>query len=192
MEELLLQIFYLLMRYLHIVATALLLGGTLFYEMVVPVAIGDLKDEHQLSVFARARWVFRSIVYVSVVLLLLSGGVSTYRNWKNYEREEQAMHQAVSQTNQPREPLLNVLRPRFWWSFHTAISLVAMVIAVMLVRGARPPDRPIQWMRLNLVLLLVAVLMGSATRNARLRLSETTQQLEIDRPRPHVLLEEQP
>ena len=41
----------------------LLVGGFLFYEMVVPMAIADLKEEAQIAVFARARWVFRWIIW---------------------------------------------------------------------------------------------------------------------------------
>jgi hypothetical protein len=177
MYDLLVQLFYLLARYLHIVSTALLLGGTLFYEMVVPLAIGDLKNEQQLYIFARARWVFRSIVYLSAAMLLLSGVVSTYRNWPIYEREEQSLQAMVYPPHHPPPPSYNVLRPRFWWALHTAIGLVSIVIAVLLVTGPRPPDRPIQWMRLNIVLLLVTILMASATRNARLRLSEESAEL---------------
>ncbi len=47
------NLLYLISRYVHIVCTTLLVGGTLFYEMVVPVAIGELKSEQQLLVFGR-------------------------------------------------------------------------------------------------------------------------------------------
>jgi len=77
-DDLWTNIILLLSRYLHIVCVTLLVGGTLFYEMVVPVAIGDLKTEQQLSVFARARWVFRWIVWLSAGILLISGTVTTW------------------------------------------------------------------------------------------------------------------
>src|SRR5437667_3611284 len=80
MRELVLNLFFLLSRYIHVVATTLLVGGTLFYEMVVPVAIGELKTEQQLAVFARMRWVFRWVVYSSAIALILTGSVSVYRN----------------------------------------------------------------------------------------------------------------
>jgi len=78
---------YMLGRYVHIVCATLLVGGTLFYEMVVPIAIDDLRQEQQLSVFARARWVFRRIVWVAAALILLSGIVSTRNHWQEYSAE---------------------------------------------------------------------------------------------------------
>src|SRR6185437_1904781 len=81
------HILFLLSRYIHIVCTTLLVGGTLFYEMVVPAAIADLKEEQQLSVFARARWMFNGVVWTSVILLLLSGIVSSRRHWLDYTRD---------------------------------------------------------------------------------------------------------
>src|SRR3569833_891769 len=81
MLESLSNLFFLFSRYLHIVATTLIVGGTLFFELVVPLAIGELKNEVQLVLFARMRWIFRSVVYISTVTLLLTGAISMYRNW---------------------------------------------------------------------------------------------------------------
>src|SRR5688572_31092031 len=78
----------LISRYLHIACTTVLVGGTLFYEMVVPAAIDELKTEQQLDVFGRARWVFRRLVWVSAVLLVLSGIVSSRKHWHEYSRPE--------------------------------------------------------------------------------------------------------
>src|SRR5437773_3878361 len=80
MRELILNLFFLLSRYIHVVATTVLVGGTLFYEMVVPPAIDELKTEQQLVVFARMRWVFRWVVYSSAIALVLTGAVSIYRH----------------------------------------------------------------------------------------------------------------
>src|ERR1700683_354982 len=74
-------------RYMHLVCATLLVGGTLFYEMVVPVAIEELKPEQQLVIFARARWVFKWIVWISVIILAGAGIVSSWANWPQYETE---------------------------------------------------------------------------------------------------------
>ena len=50
------DIVYPLSRWLHIVCTTLIVGGTLFFELVLPIAIEDLKREQQLYVFARRGW----------------------------------------------------------------------------------------------------------------------------------------
>src|SRR5215210_5753481 len=82
------DIVYPLSRWLHIVCTTLILGGTLFFELVLPAAIEDLKREQQLYVFARARWVFRWVVWIGVGGLLLSGAVSLFRQWDTYHTGE--------------------------------------------------------------------------------------------------------
>src|SRR5580658_1829555 len=77
-----------LARYLHIVCVTALVGGTLFYEMVVPVAIDDLRPEAQLLVFARARWVFKWIVWLSAAIIIVTGIVSTWSHWSQYSNEQ--------------------------------------------------------------------------------------------------------
>src|SRR5438477_12616471 len=82
------DILYPLSRWLHIVCTTLIVGGTLFFELVLPIAIEDLKREQQLYVFARARLVFRWVVWTGVAGRLLSGVVLRGRIWKPSPREE--------------------------------------------------------------------------------------------------------
>ena len=63
-------------RWAHIVASTLLAGGILFFEFVVPVATEDLIEEQRLAVFGRARWSFRRIVNLCVLVLVVSGAIS--------------------------------------------------------------------------------------------------------------------
>ncbi|MFN4243368.1 MAG: hypothetical protein ACK4PI_09035 [Tepidisphaerales bacterium] len=146
-------LFYIVCRYLHVVCTTLLVGGTLFYEMVVPVAIGELRTESQLAVFGRARWVFRWIVWLCAVVILLTGCVITYQYWTPYT--------SLGVADAPP------LRPGWWWAAHTAAGVLAILVSLMLTVGARPPDHPLTWMRFNLVLLLVVMFLASATRHVR-------------------------
>lgn len=165
------KLLFLLARYGHIVAGALLVGGTLFYEMVVPQAIEELKNESQLSVFARARWVFKGIVLGSVVVLLITGVLSVYRNWHAYWGGEERLGQQLSSLQGVQ--FIPPVVPVPWWVIgHAVLGLVGMVIAVVLVMGRTPPSRPIRWMRLNLAILLVAIFLASATRHVRLSLLE--------------------
>lgn len=153
----------LISRYLHIACTTVLVGGTLFYEMVVPAAIDELKEHQQLDVFGRARWVFKRIVWISAVLLVISGAISTRKHWKTYTDEP-----APSVSTPVVEPLPDVLRrPGWWWAAHASTGALAVLIAVYLTTVARPPDHPIGWMRLNLVILLVVIFLASATRHVR-------------------------
>jgi hypothetical protein len=173
---------FLIGRYIHIVCTALLVGGTLFYEMVVPVAIGELKSEQQLLVFGRARWMFRSIVWVSAFLLIISGVVSTIANWNSYRLSGVPAASVVTPTTSPTAPRLDpvavmmpsdlslsnpAMRPDWWWVAHASTGTIAVMIALSLTYGATPPARPVQWMRVNLTILLVVIFLATATRQVR-------------------------
>jgi hypothetical protein len=161
----------LIARYLHIVCTTLLVGGTLFYEMVVPVAIDELKQEQQLAVFARARWVFRRIVWISAFLLIFSGIISTTKHWGAYNQAELAAQPAAGATTQPDTDRLNptsiAWKPGWWWAAHASTGAIAVLIALFLTSFKRPPSHPIGWMRLNLVILLIVIFLASATRHVR-------------------------
>lgn len=173
---------FLIGRYIHVVCTALIVGGTLFYEMVVPVAIGELKSEQQLLVFGRARWMFRSIVWGSAFMLVVSGIVSTIDNWNSYRLSGLPQTAVVSPGYQPRTPAIDpraatmpsdlsvsnpAMRPDWWWVAHASTGTIAVMIALSLTYGASPPAKPVQWMRINLTILLVVIFLATATRQVR-------------------------
>lgn len=168
---------YLLARYLHIVCATVLVGGTLFYEMIVPQAITELRDEHQLAIFARARWFFRSLVWISGGVLLLSGLISSVGHWNGYTKaevaalrsaamDEPADHAATTRPGED-EPAA-VVRPGWWWAAHASTGVIGVLIAISLTTGRRPPENPVRWMRLNLGILLIVMFLGTATRQVRL------------------------
>ena len=164
----------LISRYLHIACTAVLVGGTLFYEMVVPAAIDELKTEQQLDVFGRARWVFKRIVWISAILLVLSGAISTRRHWAAYQAEPIPTYSPPIPTAPDDEVMPSVLRrPGWWWAAHASTGALAVLIALYLTTVPRPPDHPIGWMRLNLVILLIVIFFASATRHVRLFNADT-------------------
>jgi hypothetical protein len=187
MNEQTISFLFLLGRYLHVISASLLLGGTLFYELIVPVAIDDLKDEQKLAVFARARWAFRWIVWCCVAALLLSGLVSSYRNWYAYSGGEiAAMRNAAEPQSGPggsSAPNLGatidtrsgaqLVGAGRWWLAHAVIASMAILLALGLIIGGTPPRYPLVWMRVNLLVLLVAIFLASTTRHLRLRLIET-------------------
>ena len=163
----------LIARYLHIVCATLLVGGTLFYEMVVPVAIADLRPEIQLAIFGRARWFFRQIVWGSALVIILSGIVSAYRHWQIYNQAEQTIEWIGPDNNvEYATPPAAAARPGWWMVAHASVGFMAVFISVSLTIGGSPPDHPIRWMRLNLIVLLIVIFLGSATRQVRLNIDE--------------------
>jgi uncharacterized membrane protein len=137
------SIFFPVNRWLHMVAMALLVGGTLFYEFVIPKAIEDLKEESQLAVLGRVRWIFRGIVLIGAAMLVISGIVSTWRNWPFYTGDYSSVC--------------------FWLGLHAGLGLIAVTIAVMLTLGDRVPRHPIAWLRVNFVVMLVALFVADLT-----------------------------
>ncbi len=172
-REVLINLAFLLSRYLHIVASALLVGGTLFYELIVPVAIDDLKDEQKLAVFARARWAFRWIVWCSSLVLLVTAVASSYRNWYAYNGEEARLTEPWSNDGAATPHRFHVQGVGHWWLAHAAGGALGLTIALSLVRGASPPRYPLVWMRINLLILLVVIFLASTTHHVRMRLLES-------------------
>jgi hypothetical protein len=171
---------YVVSRYLHLVAAALIVGGTLFYLWVVPFAIAELKPESQQIVFARARLIFRRTVFVAAILLIISGAVIAGRGLWIYQGKQIPVLREAAMLSHPNSPPTHDLdhpdvfeKPALWFSLHVAASLLCLGIAIALVRGGRPPLAPITWMRINFALLLVTILLAVLTRNARQRLGDS-------------------
>jgi hypothetical protein len=175
MSDAMINFFFLLSRYVHIVATTVIVGGTLFFELVVPLAIQELKTEMQLALFGRMRWLFRKVVYTSTAALIITGSVSAYRNWSVIDGSfirflgERSSAQKIEALQDAS--IMN--RPRGWFIAHIVSGVVSIVISLLLVAGGRPPERPLQWMRLNLLILMVAIFVASASRNARQNLFQS-------------------
>lgn len=161
------SLIYLIARYLHIVCGTLIVGGTLFFEMVVPVAIADLKSEQQLAIFARARWVFRQIVWSSAVALILSGAIATARQWKFYTHPEGPVIGVTAEGAVQRAKVSPWQRTDWWWIAHVSTGCMAVFVSLMLTIGPNPPTYPLQWMRLNLIILLIVIFLGSVARHVR-------------------------
>jgi hypothetical protein len=174
METNLATFLLLLNRYLHVIAAALLIGGTLFYELIVPVAIDELKDPQKLSVFARARWAFRWIVWCSLAVLLITGAISSWRNFPGYNGHE-AYSLGYSGSFSAERPY-HLVGPGYWWLAHALLGLLGLGVAVALVLGRTPPRYPLIWMRINLVILMIVIFLASTTRDIRHRLIESQMQ----------------
>ena len=143
-------------RWLHIIATATLIGGALFYEFVIPKAIEELKDETQLAVLGRVRWVFRRLVIFSTIVICISGLVETWHTWPSYNG-----------------PNYSAARP--WWGYHAIAGVLAMGMVVRITLGDRVPRHPIAWLRVAFVVMLVAAFLASLTRHVRLSIEEDIQ-----------------
>src|SRR5450432_3094891 len=113
-------------RWLHIVCTTLLVGGTLFYEFVIPKAIEDLKEETQLAVLGRVRWFFGRIVILSALILIVTGCISVFHQWRLYN---------------------GIFRDVRWWMYlHIALGVLTLVVGVASMVRTRAPRTPLTWL----------------------------------------------
>ena len=140
-------------RWLHIIAMAALVGGTLFYEFVIPKAIEDLKPESRLAVIGRTRWAFRRLVTLSVVTLLVTGAISTWRLWPLYHGRYATAYP--------------------WVAMHIGLGVLGALVALGLTFGLSVPPRPFLWLRVNFVILLVVAYTAAVSRHIRLSISDT-------------------
>ena len=169
MNESLANLFFLLSRYVHIVATTIIVGGTLFFELVVPLAIGELRNEVQLALFGRMRWCFRWVVYSCTAALILTGSALIYRNRSVLNGEFiQVLNQMIGEEKvQAMHDESPLNRPRLWFIAHLIAGFMSIALALSLVVGGRPPDEPLRLMRLNLLVLMLAIFLASASRASR-------------------------
>lgn len=151
---------YLIARYGHIVAAMLLIGGLMFHEMVVPLALSDEREESRLALFARTRWSFRRIVWGCLALILLSGSVMSYHRVPVYLQQEYSVGDMAG--GFPHTLPIG-LRTGWWWVAHISTGIMAMMISLYVIAGDRPIAHPVSWLRLDLVMLLVVVFIGSVT-----------------------------
>jgi hypothetical protein len=176
MFDSILDLLYILNRYVHIVCTTVLVGGTLFCEFIVPQAIDELKREQQLSVFGRARWSFRALVWTCAILLVISGIVSSARRWQDYTGAQQDASRVPINAPEPlRRVASDFRRPGWWWAAHVSTGVVALCIAVSLMTVRRPPAHPLYWLRLSLIILLVVMFLATTARHMRLASYESTE-----------------
>lgn len=156
-------------RWLHLVASTMLVGGVLFFVFVVPIATADLKAEQQVTVFGRARWMFRKVVGWSLVALVVTGCLSLWRMWTIY-----------SGVRSDAPGLWSGSAP--WAVSHLAVAVVGAAILVRVTATRKIHGHPVPWMWVVLALLLIDILLASISRQMRLDIDDRMLQP------PHVLL----
>jgi uncharacterized membrane protein len=144
-------------RWVHMVASTLLVGGVLFFEFVVPLATADLRGEQRMAVFGRARWVFRGVALLSVVLLTLSGVLSAWQMWPTYQTDD-AHYGGMIYGSRP------------WLLGHVVLGVLGFFIVLRVTNTTRVAPRPVGWLRALLVILLVSLFLASVARHVRLHM----------------------
>jgi uncharacterized membrane protein len=136
-----------LMRYLHVVAACLAVGGAFFIRFLLPIGTRDLEAEAKDFVLLRSRRAFKMVVHPAMLAFIVSGVYNSIRLFPQYKANP---------------PLLHGL-----WGTHILIALVIFTISIMLLKGVQPPRSHRMWMKLNVGLMLVVILVASSLKWAR-------------------------
>jgi uncharacterized membrane protein len=148
-----------LSRWLHIVCTCLLVGGTLFYEFIIPKAIEDLKEETQLAVLGRVRWFFGQVVILSALILVVTGSIAIFQQWRLYSG------------------IFHEVQP--WILLHIGLGLFALIVGVVAMARTRAPRTPLTWLRVNFVILLIVIFVAAVSRHMRMMVRNNAEQLHL-------------
>ena len=138
-----------LMRYLHVVAACLAVGGAFFLRFLLPVGTRDLDAEKKDFVFLRSRRAFKMVVHSSILAFLVSGIYNSIKLFPQYKANPPVLHGL--------------------WGTHILLGLVIFVISIVLLKGVEPPRNHRTWMKVNVGLMLLTILVASSVKWARER-----------------------
>ncbi|HEY2588324.1 MAG TPA: hypothetical protein VGI81_21470 [Tepidisphaeraceae bacterium] len=140
--------YVILLRWVHVICAALLIGGTFFLAFLLPWrsrgAEGAAADD---SWFLGARRSFKITTHACILFLLLSGIYNAYGNWHAYTQNPAQSHSL----------------------FGSHVLLALIVFTLLLVLFARRQPRPGErtWLRAIVVLLFLTVLIASSLKYVR-------------------------
>lgn len=138
-----------LMRFFHIVAAVLAVGGAFFMLVGVPLGLKLIDDPAKRDeVLLRLRRAFKMTVHPAILFLLISGVYNTIRLWPTYK--------------------LNMGRHHMFWGPHLILGSIVIAISLWLLAGKSLRNNHRKWLKINVALMLVTILLASALRYVRM------------------------
>ncbi len=138
------EVLIILSRWLHIISAVLVIGGTFFMRIILPLGLAQSDAASREAVFLRCRRIFKMLVHTCILFLLLSGAFNTWRAWGDYRLNRPLMHGL--------------------WGPHLFLGVTAMVIALILLAPKQPPKWHKTGAAVNLVILFLAVAVASTLK----------------------------
>ncbi len=141
------EVFNVIVRILHIGSAIALLGGTVFFLVVLIPSLKLLDDGLRGSILQIARKRFYRISHPALVLLLLTGFYNFYLNLGIYGKAHKAVHALIG---------IKIL---------LALAVVFIVFAQTfgVLKGC-----PIRWAKINLALGVTIVILAAIVRALRM------------------------
>lgn len=117
--------------------------------LAVPAGLKLIDDAAKREeVLLRIRRVFKMFVHPAVLFLLVSGIYNTIRLWPTYK--------------------LNMGRHHMFWGPHLVLGLLVMGLSFWLLAGKSLRNNHRKWLKINVTLMFVTILLASALRYVRL------------------------
>jgi len=136
-----------LFRWLHVIAACLAIGGAFFIRVVLPIGLRPLDVEEREGVFLRCRRAYKLVVHPCILALLVSGAYNAWKNWKTYSLNPPVMHGL--------------------FGTHLLLALAVIGVSLWLLAGREPGRTHARWMRVNLLLMFLAVAAASSLKWVR-------------------------
>ena len=136
-----------LMRYLHLVSACLAVGGAFFMRFLLPVGTRDLDPEKKEYVLLRSRRAFKMVVHPAMLGFIVSGIYNSIRLFPQYKANPPVLHGL--------------------WGVHILLALAIFTISIILLKGVEPPRNHRTWMKINVVLMLLTILVAGSLKWAR-------------------------
>jgi uncharacterized membrane protein len=140
-------LFVILLRWLHMVPAAVVIGGLVFLRFVLPAGLAGLDGPAAGQVVTRIRRVWRMILHTCILLLLVSGTLNSIRLFPGYSAQPGVLHGL--------------------WGAHVLLGLVTIAIGIWLAHGPFPPVSHRRAAAVNILLLLALVAAAGAVKHLR-------------------------
>lgn len=138
------EIFNIIVRFIHIASVAALVGGTLFMVFAMSPALKLVDEQLRQSLLTLARKRFMRISHAAMTLLILSGAWTWYVSFEDYRQAGKAL-----------QPVLGT---------KVLIAVVIFAIITGVATGALK-GCPTRWGWINVGLAAIVILLGAVVRH---------------------------
>jgi uncharacterized membrane protein len=130
-------------RWLHVTTAAVAVGSVFFMRIAVPGALAELAPELREQTRLRLRRRLKMIIHPCILFFLISGIYNAYKAWPGYQATPGFLHIILT---------------------HIVLASIVFVLALIILAGSKPPAWAHTAMAINLVLLFLAIAMGSTLK----------------------------
>lgn len=141
-------VYVILVRWVHVICAALLIGGTFFLGFLLPRRGGEAEGAGADDTwFVRARRSFKITTHACILFLLLSGIYNAYGNWHAYR--------------------LNPAQSHSLFGTHVLLALIIFTLLLVLFARRQPRAGERTWLRGIVILLFLTALIASSLKYVR-------------------------